>query len=77
VEGWLLTPRFLGGAVGLHPVIVMLAIMVGGELFGFSGIILAVPFTAAASVFWREALARFRRSELYVAGPAPPSNDAR
>lgn len=66
IEGWILTPRMLGTAIGLHPVIVMLAIMVGGELFGFSGILLAVPATAALSVFWHEGLARYRRSQFFL-----------
>ena len=78
VEGWILTPRLLGTSLGLHPVVVVLAIMVGGELFGFPGIILAVPAAAALSVFVREGARRYRDSRLYQGAPAAPeSGDAR
>ncbi|MEN6526324.1 MAG: AI-2E family transporter [Candidatus Polarisedimenticolia bacterium] len=78
VEGWILTPRLLGTSLGLHPVVVVLAIMVGGELFGFPGIILAVPAAAAISVFVREGVRRYRDSRLYQGAPAAPeSGDAR
>ncbi len=72
IEGWILTPRLLGTSLGLHPVVVVLAIMIGGELFGFAGILLAVPAAAVLSVFAREALARYRASRLYREGWAPP-----
>lgn len=76
VEGWILTPRLLGTSIGLHPVVVVLAIMVGGELFGFAGILLAVPATAVLSVFVREALVRYRASRLYREGWAAGNADA-
>lgn len=77
IEGFFLTPRLLGTAIGLHPVVVVLAVMVGGELFGFAGILLAVPVTAALSVFWREGLVRYRQSRLFHEGVLPRENDAR
>lgn len=73
VEGNILTPRLVGGAVGLHPVVVILAVLCGGVMFGFAGILLAVPLAAAGSVFWREGLARYHRSDFFQRGAPPPS----
>ncbi|HLE61128.1 MAG TPA: AI-2E family transporter, partial [Thermoanaerobaculaceae bacterium] len=47
VEGWVLTPSLLGKSVGLHPVWVLVSLLIGGELFGVPGIIVAVPVAAA------------------------------
>jgi predicted PurR-regulated permease PerM len=51
MESWLLTPRLIGQRIGLHPVLVIFAILAGGELFGFVGVLLALPAAAAAKVF--------------------------
>ncbi len=48
--GMFIIPRVIGGRVGLHPVVVIAAILMGGELMGFVGILLAVPFAAAVKV---------------------------
>jgi predicted PurR-regulated permease PerM len=50
IEGTLLTPKIVGDSVGLHPVLVMLALFAGGGLFGLLGVLLAVPAAAAAQV---------------------------
>lgn len=50
VAGAFLVPRVLGDRIGLHPVVVIVSIMIGGELMGFAGILLAVPFAASAKV---------------------------
>lgn len=50
LEGFYLSPRIMGQEVGLHPVLIMLAIIVGGSLFGLTGIILAVPVAAVLKV---------------------------
>lgn len=60
LEGNLITPKIVGERLGLHPVVVLLAVLVGGELFGFLGILLAVPATAVVKVFWRDVLAFYR-----------------
>lgn len=65
LEQALITPRVLGAGVGLHPLAVVLAILVGGELLGLFGVILAVPVTAAGLVLYRHAVAELR------AAPAP------
>ena len=54
VEGNFITPRVVGQSIGLHAVVIMLAVLVGGSLFGFIGMLLAVPVTAALSVFWAD-----------------------
>jgi predicted PurR-regulated permease PerM len=71
LEGQILTPQFVGPRVGLHPVWIIFALMAGGALFGFVGILLAVPAAAAIGVLTRFALLRYRESA-YFQGPAGP-----
>ena len=65
VEGNLLTPNLVGDRVGLHPVWIVFALLAGGTLFGFTGILLAVPAAAVIGVLVRFALESYRDSELY------------
>src|SRR3546814_9014778 len=53
VEGNFLTPKLVGDSVGLHPVWVMFALLAAGSLFGFTGILLAVPVAATIGVVVR------------------------
>lgn len=71
LEGQILTPQFVGHRVGLHPVWIIFALMAGGALFGFVGILLAVPAAAAIGVLTRFALSRYRASA-YFQGHAGP-----
>lgn len=66
-ESNVITPKIVGEQVGLHPVVMITAVIVGGQLFGFLGVFLAVPATAAAGVFWWAAWDRYRRSDFYRA----------
>lgn len=66
VESHFITPRVVGGKLGLHPVVIMLAVFVGGHLFGFFGMLLAVPTTAALSVFWTDLRELYLRSGFYL-----------
>ncbi len=66
LEGNVLTPKLVGDRVGLHPVMIMFAIMAGGVLFGFLGVLVAVPFAAVLGVGLRFALAHYRQSRLYL-----------
>ena len=68
LEGMLITPRVVGDRVGLHPVETILAVLIGGDLFGFFGILLAVPVVASSKVLLRHGLQRYRCSSLYL-GP--------
>ena len=65
IEGNILTPRFVGEAVGLHPVWVMFALLAFGSLFGFTGLILAVPLAAVIGVLTRFGLRQYEASPLY------------
>lgn len=59
LEGSLLTPKLVGDRIGLHPVIVIFAVAAGGQLFGFFGILLALPAAAVLSVVIRFAYGRY------------------
>jgi len=65
VEGYYLTPRIVGHAVGLHPVVYMMALIVGANLFGFVGLLLAIPVTAVLKVLLLTAITAYRNSYLY------------
>ncbi len=65
IEGWILTPRIIGKRVGLHPVWVLVALLLGGELFGLPGIVVGVPVAAALRVVLQHALEAYRASFLY------------
>ena len=64
-EGMYLTPKLVGDQIGLHPVTVIFAVLAGGQLFGFLGILLALPVAAALNVLVRNMLQKYRQSELY------------
>jgi predicted PurR-regulated permease PerM len=66
IEGNFLTPRLVGSRVGLHPVWVIFALLAGGSLFGFLGVMLAVPVAAAIGVLTRFALSQYLASALYA-----------
>lgn len=72
VEGNYLQPKIVGGHVGLHPVWLMLALSVFGTLFGFVGLLVAVPLAAALGVLVRFAASRYKVSALYTGAEAPP-----
>jgi predicted PurR-regulated permease PerM len=65
VEGNILSPKLVGASVGLHPVWLMFALLAFGSLFGFVGLLLAVPLAAAVGVIARHALQRYLESPLY------------
>ncbi|MEQ8396856.1 AI-2E family transporter [Thalassobaculum sp.] len=75
LEGNFLTPNLVGEAVGLHPVWVIFGLLAGGTLFGFVGVLLAVPVAAVVGVLTRFALARYLDSPLHLHG-VPPADDA-
>ena len=68
LEGWLLTPWLVGDRIGLHPVAVIFAVLAGGQLFGFVGILLALPVAAVVMVFVRHLHASYIRSDYYGQG---------
>ncbi|KGQ17749.1 Permease [Lysobacter dokdonensis DS-58] len=66
IESYILTPRLVGDKIGLHPVAVIFAIMAGGQLFGFLGVLLALPVAAVANVLLRYAHDRYTHSRLFT-----------
>ena len=72
VEGNYLQPKIIGGHVGLHPVWLMFALAVFGTLFGFVGLIVAVPLAAMVGVIARFVAGRYKESGLYTGREVPP-----
>lgn len=84
VESFFLTPKLVGESIGLHPVAVVFAVLAGGQLFGFFGVLLALPVAAVILVLLRHTRERYLASDLYgadpvaaasteAAAPAPPA----
>ncbi len=71
LEGNLLSPKLVGESVGLHPVWVIFALLAFGYLFGFVGLLVAVPMAATIGVLARFALRRYRQSSLYTGEGTP------
>jgi predicted PurR-regulated permease PerM len=65
IEGMALTPILVGDRIGMHPVAVIFAVLAGGQLFGFFGILLALPVAAVIMVFVRHLKTRYLNSNLY------------
>lgn len=67
VEGYIVTPRFVGERIGLHPVAVIFALMAFGQLFGFVGVLMALPAAAVLQVGLRHTIAAYLKSKTYLA----------
>lgn len=74
LESYVLTPRLVGDRIGLHPVAVIFAVMAGGQLLGFLGMLIALPVAAVANVLLSFAYERYTASRMYN-GPAPGSGE--
>jgi predicted PurR-regulated permease PerM len=73
IESYWLTPKLVGDRIGLHPVAVIFAVLAGGQLFGFLGMLLALPMAAVANVLLRFAHERYTLSPLYAGAAVKPS----
>lgn len=71
IEAYWLTPKLVGDRIGLHPMAVIFAVLAGGQLFGFLGMLLALPVAAVANVLLRFAQERYTTSTLYAGDAAP------
>jgi predicted PurR-regulated permease PerM len=71
IEGNFLSPYLVGNRIGLHPVWLMFALFAFAYLFGFVGLLLAVPLAAAVGVLVRFALKQYLKSPLYLGVPTP------
>lgn len=67
LEGWILTPYLVGDKIGLHPVAVIFALMVGGHLYGFVGMLIALPVAAIIMVLLGHLHQNYRESHFYNA----------
>ena len=65
LEGMVLTPKLVGDRIGLHPVVVIFSVLAGGQLFGFVGILLALPAAAVIKVLVHRVHLNYRQSALY------------
>ena len=68
IEGYFLTPKLVGEKVGLHPVWIIFGMLSGAALFGFVGVLLAIPATAVIGVLIRFAMERYLQSDYYRGG---------
>ncbi|MFG1392153.1 AI-2E family transporter [Xanthobacter agilis] len=75
IEGYVLYPKLVGDSIGVHPVWLMFALLAFGYLFGFVGLLLAVPLTAVVGVLARFGISSYLASSLYrgPADDAPPA----
>jgi predicted PurR-regulated permease PerM len=73
LDAVLITPKIIGGQLGLSPLWIIVALMAGGELFGFFGILLAVPTTAVLKVLTTYTIKRYKASSIYRDSDSPPS----
>jgi predicted PurR-regulated permease PerM len=69
LEGTVITPKVVGKTVGLHPLVAIVALLIGGQIFGLMGMLLAVPVTAVLQVFLRSLADWYRNSEFYRGTP--------
>jgi len=75
LEGNILSPKLVGSSIGLHPVWLMFALFAFGYLFGFVGMLLAVPISAVIGVLMRFALKQYLASRLYLGDEGPPAKE--
>ncbi len=73
-EGYVLTPKILGGRLNLHPMAVFLGLLIGGKLFGLLGVILAIPAIAIGKVFFKFLRELYQDSYFYHKGDVNPSD---
>ena len=73
LEGYVLSPSLVGASIGLHPVWLMFALVACSTVFGFTGLLVAVPLSAALGVLSRFALRKYLTSPLYTGDEGPPA----
>jgi predicted PurR-regulated permease PerM len=75
LEGSIITPRIMGKRVGLHPVVVIIAVLIGADLLGFLGILVAVPTAAVLNVFIQDIIHRYQNSDFFLDRPSYTHDD--
>lgn len=66
IEGYIITPKIIGDKVGLSPLMVIIVLLVGAEVFGILGVLLAIPVAAVVRVFLLEVIADYKRSRVFL-----------
>ena len=74
LEGFVITPKIMGGTVGISAIAVLFALLVGAELLGFTGVLLAVPAAAVTKILLQRIDERYRQSEFFVSGSTDGSS---
>jgi predicted PurR-regulated permease PerM len=74
LEGFVITPKIMGDTVGISAIAVLFALLVGAELLGFTGVLLAVPAAAVTKILLQRIDERYRKSEFFVSGAADESS---
>jgi len=74
LEGYVVTPRIVGNKVGLSPVVVIVALLLGGELMGLLGVLLALPLAGISRVLLPDLVDAYKASDLFQ-GESPPAED--
>jgi predicted PurR-regulated permease PerM len=72
LDSYVVAPRVVGKRVGLHPAVILLAVLAFPIYFGVVGVLIAVPAVAVLSVFLRRLDAAYRRTDFYAGRPGPP-----
>ncbi|KHE93756.1 MAG: hypothetical protein SCABRO_00489 [Candidatus Scalindua brodae] len=65
LEGTVITPKIVGGKLGLHPVAIILAILICSQILGFLGLLLAVPIASTVKVLIDEAIVKYKDTKLF------------
>jgi len=65
LEGFVITPKIMGDTVGISAIAVLFALLVGAELLGFTGVLLAVPAAAVTKILLQRIDERYRKSEFF------------
>jgi predicted PurR-regulated permease PerM len=73
IEGNVLYPKLVGSSIGVHPVWLMFSLFAFAVVFGFVGVLLAVPLSAVAGVLARFMIQKYRQSSLYLGTTGPPT----
>ena len=74
LEGFVITPKIMGDTVGISAIAVLFALLVGAELLGFTGVLLAVPAAAVTKILVQRIDERYRKSEFFVSGSTDGSS---
>jgi predicted PurR-regulated permease PerM len=66
LEGYYITPKLVGKKLGLHPMIVIVALLIGGKIMGLLGVLLSVPITAVLKIFIKSFLQVYKKSSFFI-----------